>query len=84
MERSSGFHDRETYCWSKDDQCRKNISRSIHRHSNPVRTVLVRGGHLGLDGARVKQLQQGAILDHLVVPSATLDSELHPCNKDNR
>ena len=47
-----------------------------------MRTVLVRGGHLGLDGARVKQLQQGAILDHLVVPSATLDSELHPCNKD--
>ena len=47
-----------------------------------MRTVLVRGGHLGLDGARVNQLQQGAILDHLVVPSATLDSELHPCNKD--
>ena len=47
-----------------------------------MRTVLVRGGHLGPDGARVKQLQQGVILDHLVVPSATLDSELHPCNKD--
>ena len=44
-----------------------------------VRTVLVRGGHLGPD---VKQLQQGVILDHLVVPAATLDSELHPCNKD--
>ena len=41
-----------------------------------VRTVLVRGGHLGLDGARVKQLQQVAILDHLVVPAATLDNEL--------
>ena len=47
-----------------------------------MRTVLVRGGHLGPDGARVKQLQQGVILDHLVVPAATLDSELHPCNKD--
>ena len=47
-----------------------------------VRTVLVRGGHLGPDGALVKQLQQGVILDHLVVPAATLDSELHPCNKD--
>ena len=44
-----------------------------------VRTVLVRGGHLGLDGARVKQLQQGSVLDRLVVPSATLNSELHPC-----
>jgi hypothetical protein len=43
---------------------------------NNVRTVLVRGGHLGLDDALVKKLQQVVILDHLVVPAATLDSEL--------
>ena len=43
---------------------------------NNVRTVKVRGGHLGPDGALVKQLQQVVILDHLVVPAATLDSEL--------
>ena len=41
-----------------------------------VRTVFVRGSHLGPSGALVKQLQQGVILDHLVVPAATLDSEL--------
>ena len=44
--------------------------------STIVRTVLVRSGHLGPDGALVKQLQQVVILDHLVVPAATLDSEL--------
>ena len=43
---------------------------------NNVRTVKVRGGHLGPDGTLVKQLQQVVTLDHLVVPAATLDSEL--------
>ena len=43
---------------------------------NIVRTVKVRGGHLGPDGTLVKQLQQVVTLGHLVVPVATLDSEL--------
>ena len=43
---------------------------------NNVRTVKVRGGHLGPDGTLVKQLQQVMTLGPLVFPAATLDSEL--------
>ena len=43
---------------------------------NNVRTVKVRGGHLGPDGALFKQLQQVVTLGPLVVPAATQDSEL--------
>ena len=43
---------------------------------NNVRTVKVRGGHLGPDGTLVKQLQQVVTLGPLVVPAATLDNEL--------
>jgi hypothetical protein len=43
---------------------------------NNVRTVKVRGGHLGPDGTLVKLLQQVPMIGHLVVPLATLDSEL--------
>ena len=43
---------------------------------NNVRTAIVPCGHLGPDGALVKQLQQVVILDHRVVPAVTLDSEL--------
>jgi hypothetical protein len=43
---------------------------------NNVQTVKVRGGHLRPDGTLVNQLQQVVTLGHLVVPVATLDSEL--------
>ena len=43
---------------------------------NNVRTAIVRCGQLRLDGTLVKQLQQMVTLGPLVVPAATLDSEL--------
>ena len=48
-----------------------------------MRTVKVRGGHLGPDGTLVKPLQQEPMLGPLVVPVATLDSELQPINDAN-
>ena len=43
---------------------------------NNVRTITVRWRPLLADGALVNQLQQDVPLGHLVVPVATLDSEL--------
>ena len=56
--------------------------RGIIGSEKTVRTVFVRGGHLRPDGACVKQLQQGVVLGHLVVPLATLDSELYTNSND--
>ena len=61
------------------------LSRGLSRHGvagpllfNNVRTTIVRCGHLGLDGTFVKPLQQVPMDGPLVVPLATLDSELQP------
>ena len=43
-----------------------------------VRTTTVRCGHFRLDGTLVKPTQQVPIDGSLVVPRATLDSELQP------
>ena len=45
---------------------------------NNVRTIIVRWRPFLADGALVNQLQQDVPLGHLVVPDATLDSELQP------
>ena len=45
---------------------------------NNVRTTIVRCGQYGLDGTLVKPLQQVPMNGPLVVPLATLDSELQP------
>ena len=52
-------------------------------HGGCLRTVIALAATLDLVTALVKQLQQVVIHDHLVVPAATLDNELYPCN-DNK
>jgi hypothetical protein len=47
-----------------------------------MRTIIVRCGHLGLDGLLVTQLQQGVVHGRLAVPLATLDNELYHVNND--
>jgi hypothetical protein len=46
------------------------------KKSQSVRTITVRWRPLKADGTLVNQLQQDVPLGHLVVPDATLDSEL--------
>ena len=48
-----------------------------------VRTAAVCGGHFRLGGTLVKLLQQELVDGSLVVPLATLDSELQPNNDAN-
>ena len=71
-------------CWlarSRDSGRRPRVGSSGVAETplfNNVRTITVRWRPLLADGALVNQLQQDVPLGHLVVPDATLDSELQP------